>query len=330
MSDVAVIGGGIVGCALAAFLAEGGAEVTLYEREAIAAGASGRNSGVVQHPLDDALDGLYEESLTHYRELEGFELPEEHVGLLLLGHGPSDEYAGLSPTWIEDAQTLEPALAPGHPRAAAGDRPARAAGGGRARVGGEGATGGSEDRDRRRAGRKASGSSPPARGRAELADLPITPVWGVVVELELPNAPVHVLEEAGIDALTSADVPDVLFSAVTARGISAIGSTFLPEQARRGAARAAHPRARQAVPAGAGHAPRAAGPARGRGRSTAARSSGNSTSTPTWPAATGRGGSRSGRRRRGSSRIWSSEGRRRSRRPSTSDGLVSWPACRTW
>ena len=55
---------------------------------------------------------------------------------------------------------------------------------------------------------------------------------------------VHVLEEAGIDALSSADVPDVLFSAVTARGISAIGSTFLPRRARRGAARAAHPRAR--------------------------------------------------------------------------------------
>ena len=35
---LAVIGGGIVGCALAAFLAEGGASVTLYEREAIAGG----------------------------------------------------------------------------------------------------------------------------------------------------------------------------------------------------------------------------------------------------------------------------------------------------
>ena len=69
MSDVAVIGGGIVGCALAAFLAEGGAQVVLYEREAIAAGASGRNSGVVQHPLDPALIGLYEESLEHYRTL---------------------------------------------------------------------------------------------------------------------------------------------------------------------------------------------------------------------------------------------------------------------
>ena len=57
--DVAVIGGGIVGCATAAFLAEGGASVLLAEREAIAAGASGRNSGIVQHPMDEVLAPLF-------------------------------------------------------------------------------------------------------------------------------------------------------------------------------------------------------------------------------------------------------------------------------
>ena len=83
--DFAVIGGGIVGCSLAAFLAEAGASVVLYEREAIAAGASGRNSGVVQHPLDAALVDLYEESLEHYRTLgRGFALPADPVGLLLV------------------------------------------------------------------------------------------------------------------------------------------------------------------------------------------------------------------------------------------------------
>jgi glycine/D-amino acid oxidase-like deaminating enzyme len=55
-------------------------------------------------------------------------------------------------------------------------------------------------------------------------------VWGVVVELALEHPPTHVLEEAGIDALTTEDVPDVLFSAVTARGISAVGSTFMPDK----------------------------------------------------------------------------------------------------
>ena len=50
----------------------------LYEREAIAAAASGRNSGVLQHPMDEPLVALYEASLALYAELgHGFELPAE-------------------------------------------------------------------------------------------------------------------------------------------------------------------------------------------------------------------------------------------------------------
>src|SRR5262249_31934760 len=57
--------------------------------------------------------------------------------------------------------------------------------------------------------------------------VPVAALWGVVVELELPGAPRHVLEEVGIEALTSQEgAPSALFSAVTARGISAVGSTF--------------------------------------------------------------------------------------------------------
>ena len=40
-ADVAIIGGGIVGCAAAAFLAEAGVRVELYEGEEVAAAASG-------------------------------------------------------------------------------------------------------------------------------------------------------------------------------------------------------------------------------------------------------------------------------------------------
>ncbi|MCI0581436.1 MAG: FAD-binding oxidoreductase [Chloroflexi bacterium] len=91
---VAVIGGGIVGLATAAYLAEGGARVTLYEREAIAAGASGRNSGVVQHPFDPLLVPLYHETVAAYRRLAavapggGFALPTDPAGLLLVAHRP--------------------------------------------------------------------------------------------------------------------------------------------------------------------------------------------------------------------------------------------------
>ena len=90
MSDVAVIGGGIAGCATAALLAEAGAAVTLFEREAIGAGASGRNSGIVQHPMDPALAALYEDSLALYRELgHGFELPAEPTGVLIVSEDDS-------------------------------------------------------------------------------------------------------------------------------------------------------------------------------------------------------------------------------------------------
>ena len=94
-ADVAVVGGGIIGCALAAFLAEDGARVRLYERDEIAAGASGRNSGLLQHPMDEVLTDIYAASEQHYRELgHGFEMPEETVGVLVVGEDP----ATLEPT----------------------------------------------------------------------------------------------------------------------------------------------------------------------------------------------------------------------------------------
>ena len=74
--DVAIVGGGIVGCALAAYLAEDGASVRLYERDVLAAGASGRNSGLLQHPMDEVLTGIFARSEALYAELgHGFELP---------------------------------------------------------------------------------------------------------------------------------------------------------------------------------------------------------------------------------------------------------------
>jgi len=90
--DVAVIGGGIIGCSAAAILAERGATVVLFEAISIGAGASGRNLGAIQHPFDPALAPLYHASLEHYRRLalvdEGFALPDEPVGVLMLNRDP--------------------------------------------------------------------------------------------------------------------------------------------------------------------------------------------------------------------------------------------------
>jgi glycine/D-amino acid oxidase-like deaminating enzyme len=54
-------------------------------------------------------------------------------------------------------------------------------------------------------------------------------VWGAVAEVRLPAPPRHVLEQAGVEALTRPGGGDMasIFSTVTARGISAVGSTFM-------------------------------------------------------------------------------------------------------
>lgn len=248
--DFAVIGGGIVGCSLAAFLAEAGARVVVYEREAIAAGASGRNSGVVQHPLDPALTALYEESVRHYSTLgRGFELPAEPAGLLLVTDrpetlGPAAPFPELNPTLLEgaDLRAVEPTLADGlaawrfdtgrpvPPAAAANAFATRAReAGAEFRIGAPASVS--------PGGVTVAGAHEPAGAVAVAAGpwtaealglpAPISALWGVVVELELPDAPRHVLEEVGVEALTSeAGAPQALFSAVTARGISSVGSTF--------------------------------------------------------------------------------------------------------
>jgi glycine/D-amino acid oxidase-like deaminating enzyme len=125
-----VVGGGIVGCATAAFLAADGMRVALVEREEVAFGASGRNSGVVQQPFDPALVGLYRRSLELYRDLaeelpSAFRLDGEPSGLLLVGPAAAArEAAAVVAAWAsaypetqpeviagDDLVALEPALA---------------------------------------------------------------------------------------------------------------------------------------------------------------------------------------------------------------------------
>ncbi|HEX2753953.1 MAG TPA: FAD-dependent oxidoreductase, partial [Candidatus Limnocylindrales bacterium] len=127
--DVVVIGGGIVGTAIAAFLAEAGLRVRLHEQETIAAGASGRNSGIVQHPFDPVMAGLYRGTLAEYRRLAddsaaSFRLDDEPAGLLYVGRDRAaaertaatwaEAWPASAPEMLDGVALtrLEPALAP--------------------------------------------------------------------------------------------------------------------------------------------------------------------------------------------------------------------------
>jgi glycine/D-amino acid oxidase-like deaminating enzyme len=265
-ADVAIVGGGIIGCALAAFLAEDGARVRLYEREEVAAGASGRNSGLLQHPMDEALTDIFAASEALYAELgHGFELPPEPVGVLVVG----EDAAALEPTRAEIAgrfpelgaepldapHELEPALAedlagfrmntgrPVPPAAATRAFAARAREAGAEIREGVAATPTIDAAGRAVGVRTPQGEEPAgavvvAAGpwSAALVDpsgawRPVVPSWGVNVELRLSHPPRHSIEETGIESLkTAGGVTGPLFSIVTRGGVSALGSTFLPEQ----------------------------------------------------------------------------------------------------
>jgi D-hydroxyproline dehydrogenase subunit beta len=238
MPDVVVVGGGIVGTAAAAFLAEAGARVVLVEREGLASGASGANSGVVQHPFDPVLAALYGETLSLYRELTdasaGFHLADAPAGMLFVSRDESAVRAveaTLGATFPElgtaivggrDLERLDPAIGPGllacrvdigYPVAPAASTYAYATlaerRGVEVRLGREAslaldgatATGVLVDGRLLPAGSVLVAAGP---WTCDLLDptgrwQPIRPLWGVVVEADLPVTPRHVLEEAGID-----------------------------------------------------------------------------------------------------------------------------------
>ena len=238
-ADVVVIGGGIVGTAAAACLAGAGARVVLIERKGLASGASGANSGVVQHPFDPVLAALYRETITLYRELSAvsasFRLPAEPAGMLFVSQHEAAArrqatmiaaaFPELHPEVVDPAVLvrLEPTLAPGLwacrvnigypvlPGAStygyatlmesrgAELRQGRAA---VLAVEGDTVTGVRVEGRLLPAGAVLVAAGP---WTPDLLDpsgrwVPIRPRWGVVVEAELADPPRHVLEEAGIDA----------------------------------------------------------------------------------------------------------------------------------
>ncbi|HYI22865.1 MAG TPA: FAD-dependent oxidoreductase [Candidatus Limnocylindrales bacterium] len=265
--DVVIIGGGIIGTSAAAFLAEAGASVTLFERAELAAGASGRNSGAVQRPLDLPLGVLYRATVEHYRQLAdmdlGFPFEDEPTGLLIVSRDQAAvatvalEIAQTTPDlWpqvlgIGEVQRLEPQLAPdlgacrletGYPVAPASAtlafaQRARAAGalieiGVEAQpiVEGGRVTGVRIGNQRRSAGQILLAAGP---WTSELVTRwidapPIRSLWGVVAGVELADPPRHVIEELGIDS--GSEGAERLFSIVSAAGATSVGSIFAERQ----------------------------------------------------------------------------------------------------
>jgi glycine/D-amino acid oxidase-like deaminating enzyme len=264
--DVAIIGGGIIGTASAVYLAEAGASVVLVERTEVGAGASGRNSGALQHPYDPILAELQRASLPLYRDLAaaepGFALGDEPAGLLLVSTDTAavkraaTELAGstpeLAPSFFAQATAIEPALAPGTSacRLATGYAVAPAA-----------ATSAFARRAQRAGAdlrQELSGTVIVERGRAVgvrgsrgetiaadsvlVAAGPWTPglvpgwaerppiqrTWGVVVSIKLASPPRQILEQVDIDAGGASDA--IAFSLVTAGGVSSLGSTWLRDE----------------------------------------------------------------------------------------------------
>jgi glycine/D-amino acid oxidase-like deaminating enzyme len=267
-AEVTIIGAGVVGCAAAAVLAEAGARVQVYERDEVAGAASGRNSGVVQHPFDPVLADLHVETVGLYRELDGLALPVDPAGVLMLARDPAQlagvaagigrEAPALRPTLLEPAEVrqLEPALAPG----LAGCRletgfPVRPASATRALARRAHVLGAVFHEHEpawpwvgsgRARGVIAAGVRRPADAvlvtagpwTPEVVDTtgawrPIEHVWGVVAEVELADPPRHVVEEAGVEAVAAGGPSGAhgsVFSAVSADGVTSVGSTFLREQ----------------------------------------------------------------------------------------------------
>jgi glycine/D-amino acid oxidase-like deaminating enzyme len=240
--EIAVIGGGIVGCAAAAFLAETGATVTLYERERIAAGASGRNQGVLQNPLDPLLTPLYRESLRlHAETAPGLGLDRPPDGLLLVSHSAelvadlatsiARSHPEAEPTLLADAHTVEPALATGvaacrldtgHqvPPEAVTEAWARRAEAAGARL---------------ELGRTVTPADVPGDAVfvacGPWSPVRVIPIWGVTVQTRYATPPAHPIEEAVIESIATmaGEVPPA-FASVTASGVTTIGATFLADE----------------------------------------------------------------------------------------------------
>lgn len=262
-SDAVIIGAGILGCATAYYLARDGMSVTVLDPVGIAAGASGRNNGLIEHPYDLATEQLFFENVEILAEVLGAAFEPEPLEALLLaadeaeaaklceqyGHFEQLHARVLTPS---QARTAEPLLAQdiwacavdtGHPV-----RPVEAttafadlarAAGARFVLGdpvelvrdGEQLRGASSADEEYLAETLviSAGAGSTALLKGLVRDDLVTPLWGVIVCVELPRRPRHPLVEG---ALASAHgngkvLVQAPFTLLDSPSWLAVGSTML-------------------------------------------------------------------------------------------------------
>ena len=250
-NDVVIIGAGIVGCSAAYFLARAGASVTVVDTDGIAAGASGRNNGIIEHPYDAPTAPLFGESVELLRDFLGDAMPADPVGALLL----ADDLAGareliehygqfpeLAPKLLapDDVRSEEPVLTDGlwgcmlktgYPISPAETTKAVAA---RALVAGaDFVLGEPVDFDRlRRSGAEVLVAAGAWSGQVLHGLVPsnaVTPQWGVIVLVEVPELPSHpVIEGTVTRGLTTGKITNASpFTLLPSPSWLAVGSTML-------------------------------------------------------------------------------------------------------
>jgi glycine/D-amino acid oxidase-like deaminating enzyme len=257
-TDVAIVGAGIVGCASAYFLARGGLSVTVVEAQGIGAGASGRNNGLVEHTYDALTSALYEENVALLGEFLGEAMPAEPVGAMLLTDDESaarelaahyGSFPELAPAVLDPQQALaeEPLLAgdmwgcllqtgyPISPLAATEAVAQRARAAGVRFLLGQTAD--------LAALRRTHGEVLVAAGTGSVAALDgrldaraVTPLWGVIVLVELDQHPRHALIEGTLTrGLLAGAIADVApFTLLDSPSWLAVGSTLLAGAQPRG------------------------------------------------------------------------------------------------
>jgi glycine oxidase len=134
--DVAVVGGGVIGCAVAYHLARAGARVVLLERDQLGAEASSAAAGMLAPLAEDGRPGafldlalaslaLYPALVEELRAATGVDVELQTAGLLrlALNEAEAEHYQaglnwqaerGLAVRWLDAAETraLEPLVAP--------------------------------------------------------------------------------------------------------------------------------------------------------------------------------------------------------------------------